>query len=186
MGGLRQNLLLGVLAALLLAWFWAPSLDNPLDQRPAGTDQPRVTTYLTDSRSLTYDESGQLIEILAAERVAYRELEDISELTEPRYYAHDGNDRSWSLVARRGTLRHAPEILMLRRDIVLTNDQSGGTLSTESMNLHLRRRTALSMVPVTLRWDGNQTTAEGMRADLVAEVIQLEPNVESLYVPSGR
>lgn len=183
---LRQNLLLGILALLLLAWFWTPSLDNPLDQSAADIDQPEVTTYLVDSRSHVYDESGQLIEILAAERVAHRDPENISELTEPRYYAHDGDNRSWSLVARQGTLRHATEVLLLRRDVLLTNDQSGGTLSTHSMNLHLKRRTALSMVPVMVRWGDNWIRANGMHVDLAAEVIQLEPNVESLYVSTTR
>lgn len=186
MGGLRQNLLLALLALLLLAWFWAPNLDTPLDQRAAARQQPSVTTYLTDSRSQAYNEAGQLVEILAAERIAYRDVDDTSELSQPRYYAHDGDDRSWSLVAQRGTLRHATEILSLNQDILLTNDQSGGTLATRALTLNLRSKTATSMVPVTFTQANNRVTADGMRADLTAQVIHLEPNVESLYVPPGQ
>jgi len=186
MGSQRQNMLLGILALLLLAWFWSPDLDNPLDQRPPAARDPVVSSYLTDSRSHTHDESGQLVEILAAQRVEHLERENLSEFIQPRYYAHDGHDRSWSLSAHHGTLRHEEEVMALRESIILTNDQSGGTLTTQALDLDLRERIATSQEPVTIRWADNQVTADGMRANLTTEVIRLEPNVESLYVPAGR
>lgn len=184
MGNLRQNLLLGTLTLVLMAWFWMPSLDNPLDPGQPAIDAATVSTYVTDSRRRAYDETGQLAEILEATRVEHRDDTDVAELDQPRYYAHHGDNRSWSLRAQQGTLQHDSGVLLLRRDVLLKNDQSGGTLSASAMRLNLRSRLAVSWVPVTIRWNGNNITADGMQADLVAETIQLEPNVESLYVPT--
>jgi LPS export ABC transporter protein LptC len=83
-------------------------------------------------------------------------------------------------------MRHGPQTLFLRRDVQLVNDQTGARLETRAMTLNLRRKTAVSRVPVTISQGENQTRANGMVADLNLEQIRLQPNVESIYVPPPR
>jgi LPS export ABC transporter protein LptC len=122
---------------------------------------------------------------MEAARIEHFSREDVSDLEQPSFYSHDGNNRTWSASAERGRLKHRTSVLILRRDVVLSNDQSGGTLRAEAMTLDLRLRTARSKVPVTAQLGSDVLRADGMFADLANETILLQPNVEGIYVPTG-
>ncbi len=185
MGGGKRTLLLAVVLAALAGWYWSLVGEGTIERALPQGDAELVQTYLVNTRSLTFAEDGALAEVMEASRIEHFSREDVSELQRPRFYSHDGNNRTWSAVADRGRLKHRTSILILRRDVVLSNDQSGGTLQTEAMTLNLRLRTARSTVLVTAEMDGNVLRANGMFADLAKETILLQPDVEGIYVPPG-
>lgn len=183
-GRRKTALLAAVLAALAVLWYWSLLGDGAIERSLVRGDKAPVQTYLVNTRSMAYAEDGVLAEVMEASRIEHYGREDVSELQQPRVYSHDGNNRTWSAMADRGRLKHQTNILILRRDVKLSNDQSGGSLQAEAMTLNLNLRTATSRVAVTAQLDGNILRADGMFADLANETILLQPNVEGTYVPT--
>lgn len=168
--------------ALFASFYWRPGGDPDADPDTVRRQMTLPRTYLEEVRSWQYDVDGDLKEVMEADRAEYFARRDASELQQPRFYSHDGNDRTWSASAERGTLRHRPGIVKLRRNVRLVNDQTGGTLATQAMTLNTRENTARSLVPVTITQNGSILRADGMTADLNSERIVMSPNVESTYV----
>ncbi len=185
MGGNRRTWLLATVLAVLSAWYWTLVGDGGIDRTTRGKEAEVVQTYLVNTRSLSFAEDGALAEVMEAARIEHFAGDDVSSLYQPRFYSHDGNNRTWAATADQGRLKHRTSVLILRRNVVLSNDQSGGTLQAQAMTLNLRLRTARSKVPVTAELDGNILRADGMFANLAKETILLQPNVEGTYVPTG-
>jgi lipopolysaccharide export system protein LptC len=185
MGAGKRAWLLGAALIALAVWYWSLVGGGAIDRSPLHGDVELAQTYLVNTRSMTFAEDGTLAEVMEAARIEHFAGEDVSELQQPRFYSHDNNNRTWSASADQGTLTHRNSVLILRRQVLLGNDQSGATLETQAMALDLRRRTATSHVPVTAQMGGNILRADGMFADLTNETILLQPNVEGTYVPTG-
>lgn len=185
MGASKRTWLLAAILASLATWYWTLIGDSVIDRPVLRADAELVQTYLVNARSLSFAEDGALTEVMEAVRIEHFSGEDVSELEQPSFYSHDGNNRTWSASAERGRLKHRTSVLILRRNVVLSNDQSGGTLQAEAMTLNLRLRTARSKVAVTAQLGDNILRADGMFADLAKETILLQPNVEGIYVPTG-
>ena len=180
----RPFLSLLLLAALTaaLAYYWNPDAILELSN-PVGKDF-LAKTYLINTRTLSYDENGSLTEILEASEVRDIPAKKRSNIIAPRYYSHNGDDQTWSVVADRGHFLHTRELLFLEGNVTLTNDQNGGYLKTEAMQLNLNSKMATSTVPVTITQGLSTIKAKGMVADLNREKIRMMPDVESIYVPA--
>lgn len=185
MSSSKRTWLLAAILASLAAWYWTLIGDGVIDRLPPRADADLVQTYLVNARSMSFAEDGALAEVMEAARIEHFSQEDVSELEQPNFYSHDGNNRTWSASAEKGRLEHGASVLTLRRDVVLSNDQSGGTLQAEAMILDLKLRTAKSEVPVTAQLGDDVLRADGMFADLANETVLLQPNVEGTYVPTG-
>lgn len=185
MGSGKRAWLLAVILTFLAAWYWTLVGDGVIDRPAPQADAELVQTYLINTRSVSFAEDGALAEVMEASRIEHFDGEDVSEIDQPGFYSHDGNNRTWSASAESGRLQHASSVLFLQRNVVLSNDQSGGTLQSEAMTLNLRLRTAESKVTVTAKLGDNVLRADGMFANLVDETILLKPNVEGTYVPTG-
>ncbi len=180
----RTGLILSLLVAgafLALLFLDPDRLLLPQQEPDAGLRAP-PDAYLEQVRSISYDRDGNLEEIREADRLDQFDRRNEALLVSPRYYSHNGNDKTWSAVARRGRYLPKRQELILIDDVVLTNDASGGTLRTRRMTIDLRRKTARSATPVEITQDLDRTLADGMFADLRTERVELEPNVESVYV----
>ena len=178
---LLSVLLLVVLAGALV-YYWGPDGDLAFEKSAQHRALPK--TYLVNTRTITYDEKGSLTEILEASDVRYFPNKKRSFITEPRYYAHNGNNRTWSVTSDRARFLDKVEILFLEGNVVLTDDQNGGHLMTEAMQISLRKKIATSDKPVTFTQGLNITTANGMVADMNKEQLRLMPDVESIYAPA--
>ena len=181
----KRPWLLAVALVGVAAWYLGFTGGGPLERRPVAQPADIVQTYLLNSRSLTYAENGSLTQVMEAARVEHLADTQVSDLVQPRFYSHDGDDQTWSASAARGRLKHRTSVLILRDDVVLTDDKAGGVLETRAMTLHLQQRRAKSEVPVTLTQGNNVLTADGMYADLKHQTIRLTPGVEGIYVPEG-
>ncbi len=177
-------LFLALVLALLASYYWRPGGNPMADADVVKRQMALAQTYLEEPRSWSYNEAGVLTEVLEAQRAEYFARRDVSELEQPRLYSHDGNDRTWSAQAEWGRLKHRPNTLTLRRQVLLNNDQTGAELATRIMTIDMNRRTATARVPVTVTEGDNRIRAEGMVAYLDEERVEMGPNVESTYVPS--
>lgn len=174
-------LLLTALAAAL-AYYWDPQ--SVLEFNESDRQEYLAKKYLINTRTLNYNEQGSLTEIVEASAVRQFPKQKHSLIIAPRYYSHNGNNKTWSVTSDRGRFVEKKEILFLEGNVILTNDQNGGRLNTETMQINLKEKIATSKVPVTITHELSTTSASGMVADLNKEQIRLMPDVESIYAPA--
>lgn len=178
--------LLQILFALSLVlaanYYWDPSPARTLDPETRERQQALPRTYIETARTWSFDEQGNLSDIVEAQRVEQFPQRRLSNITEPRFYSHSENDKTWSASATRGSYFDGAERLVLRNNVVLTHDQSGTTMNTHALDIYLESRTAQSKRKVIITRGQNRTTADGLLADLDRETLKLKPNVESIYV----
>ena len=178
--------LLQILFALTLVlaanYYWDPNPARTPDADTSARQQALPRTYIATARTWSFDEKGNLIDIVEARKVEQFPQRNQSRLTEPRFYAHSENDKTWSASAKRGLFLHGAERLVLRNKVVLTHDQTGTRMDSNTLDIYLKTRTAESERKVIITRDQNRTTADGLLADLDRETLELKPNVESIYV----
>jgi LPS export ABC transporter protein LptC len=178
--------LLQVLLALTLVlaanYYWDPSPARTTDADTSARQQALPRTYINTARTWSFDDQGKLSDIVEAEKVEQFPQHNQSTMTEPRFYSHSENNKTWSASARQGRFLHSSERLMLRSDVVLTHDQTGTTMNSAALDIYLKTRTAESGKPVVITSGQNRTTADGLQANLDRETLELKPNVESIYV----
>ena len=138
-------------------------------------------TYLETIRAWTFDEQGFLTDIIEANDLEQFPRRNLSLISEPRYYAHSGDDKSWSASAERGRGDDKDNLLLLRKRVVLIHDQSGTRLDTHALDIDLDEQVATSNRKVTVVQGNNRTTADGIEVRMNDETLLLKPNVESIY-----
>ena len=176
------QILLAIALALAATYYWDPSTAPTVDQDTSARQQALPRTYLQSTRSWSYDEQGNLTDILEASNVERFPQRNESLITAPRFYSHSGDDRTWSATAEHGRFLHNPRRLLLSQDVVLEHDQTGTRMDSSTLDIRMKTKTARSKSNVTITQGNNRTVADGMIARLDKETITLGPNVESIYV----
>ncbi len=176
------QLLLAITLILAASYFWESTtgLKPDPDSRAGHRELPQ--TYLEQTSTWAYSEQGvltQILEAAAAENFAHS---DETVMHAPRFYAHNGDNKTWSASAADGRFNHGPGKLLLTSEVTLSHDQSGGRLETGEMTIDVKNKIATSDKPVTIVQGPHVTHADGMVAHLEEETILLSPNVESTYV----
>lgn len=178
--------LLQVLFALALVlaanYYWDPSTGQTPDAGTSQRQQDLPRTYIKNARTWSFDEEGNLSDIVEALLIEQFPQRKQSNITEPRFYSHSEDDKTWSASAKRGVFVHSKERLVLRDSVVLNHDQTGTRMNSNALDIYLKTRTAESKRKVIITRGQSRTTADGMVANLDQETIRLKPNVESIYV----
>lgn len=169
-----------LLAAQLL---WDPRPGSVPDEDTSRRQDKLPKAYIEQVQTWSFDQSGDLNDMLEAQRVEQFGRGDYSMLVEPRLYAHSKAGKTWSASAERGRYQHQQEELLLRRNVILSHDQTGTRMRTSALDVQFEARTASSNRPVTIVQRDNRTTADGLVVDLEQETVLLKPNVETLYAP---
>ena len=177
------QVLLAIALVLAANYYWSPLPSQSPDPQAMKRQGELPQTYIEHTRAWSFDDSGELTDILEADRVEQFQQGSVSLLTKPRFYAHSGNDKTWSAVADRGRFETHRERLLLRKKVVLIHDQTGTRMDTHALDIEVDDKIATSQKPVTLTQGDNRTTAEGLIANLNDETFILKANVESIYEP---
>jgi len=176
------QLLFALALVLAASYYWEPGRNQEADPETTARRAQLPQTYLYVARSWDYSEEGHLANILEASRAEYFTHNNQTLLQTPRFYAHNGDDKTWSALAARGRFRNDLGKLLLEENVSLLHDQTGAHLETSQMLINVKKKIATSLKPVTITQGLNRTVANGMKADLDREQILLAPNVESTYV----
>lgn len=176
------TVLLAIVLGVSAVFYWNQGVLTESKQKDGGGQSAVPGVYLKTTRSWTYNEHGALTNILEADSVVQYPQREESLLHAPRFYAHSGDDKTWSVTADSGQFQHHLENLHLQDNVVLTHDQTGSRLLTTAMDINLQEKTATSKQQVTITDGPNNTQAYGMIAYLETEEILLTPDVESIYV----
>ena len=178
---LPLQILLAITLLVAAGHFWKPQTAKNPDAETAHRQQELPQTYLETIRAWTFDEQGLLTDIIEADDLEQFPRRKLSLISQPRYYAHSGDDKSWSASAERGRGDDEDNLLLLRKRVVLIHDQSGTRLDTQALDIDLDNQIAASNRKVTVVQGSNRTTADGIEVRLNDETLLLKPNVESIY-----
>lgn len=181
---LPLQILLAITLVLAANYYWNPETAESPDEHTSFRQQELPQTYLETVRAWTFDEEGKLTDIIEADRLEQFPRRNLSLITQPRFYAHSGDDRSWSATADRGRGDNNVERLLLRKNVVLTHDQSGTRMNTHALDIELDSKVASSEKKVTVVQGNNSTIADGMVVRMEDEIIIMKPNVETVYAPA--
>lgn len=177
------QVLLALTLLLAVNLLWDPRPGSVPDEETSRRQDALPKTYIEEVQTWSFDENGALNDMLEAKRVDQFSRGNYSMIVEPRLYSHSENDRTWSVSADRGRYQHSEEQLLLRRNVILSHDQTGTRMSTHALDIQMEERTARGNRRVTIVQGDNRTTADGLLVDLDQETVLLTPNVETLYVP---
>jgi len=178
---LPLQILLAITLLVAAGYFWRPQTAGTADVQTSQRQRELPQTYLQTVRAWSFNEEGLLTDIVEAEQLEQFPRRELTLITQPRFYAHSGDDKTWSASAERGRGDEKRERLLLRKDVVLIHDQSGTRLNTNALDIDLNRQIASSNRKVTVVQGNNRTVADGIEVRMEDETIVMKPNVESIY-----
>ncbi len=179
---LQALLAMGLL--LLASYYWGPGSIGDADRASGERRKNLPNSYMDTVRSLSFTDNGQLADVLEALHVEQFGKHGYALLTQPRFYSHSRDNRTWSASADRGRYEEGRQRLLLRQHVVLDHDQTRTHMETPSLDIQLDTSVASTRSEVRINQGENRTRASGMIARLGEETIALGPNVESTYVMS--
>ncbi|TDG14767.1 LPS export ABC transporter periplasmic protein LptC [Seongchinamella unica] len=178
---LPLQILLAITLLVAAGYFWRPQTAGTPDVQTTQRQRELPQTYLQRVRAWSFDEQGRLTDIVEAKQLEQFPRRNLSLISQPRYYAHSGDDKTWSASAARGRGDDRRNRLLLRKDVVLVHDQSGTRLDTHALDIDLDQQVATSDRRVTVVQGNNRTVADGIEVRMEDETIIMKPNVESIY-----
>lgn len=143
--------------------------------------------YLRDATVTEYGVDGKVrleVAVRSATEDPARKVVDL-EAVAVNYFP-DG-DRKWRLTAQRGQMAEGSEVVELEGDVTMTGAQrslpDSAVVRTERLTLDTSAQLARTDQPVTLGFGPYTLAARGLRADLKAETLQLESEVNGHFNP---
>ena len=95
--------------------------------------------------------------------------------------------RTWVMTASHGTLPPAGRVVLLSGDVRLQGSETGrgerATIRTERLRFEVDRSLAVTDDPVRVELAQHALTARGLEADLKADRVQLESEVNGRFTP---
>lgn len=153
-------------------------MDIASEERPAQRGY-----YLKDAVITDTDASGAARIRLAARRIEQNAGTNDVALSGVHvdYYAEQ--QRHWILTADRGRVPGGSETVTFAGDVVLrsADGEPAATVRTESLAVDMSRDIASTVDPVAILVSGHTLHAQGLRADLKAETLQLESAVHGTF-----
>lgn len=174
-----QTVVLCVIAAI--AWQFYDDID--IGDAPAEPAADVLQTYLQQSETVRFDQSGQAMDSVGADEIRYFTGRTRGELTEARISRTLAINESWSASAQRGTVDQDSQTVVLTGKVILNHDSNDIQLTTEQLNLDLVKDIAHTDVLVTLAHHGATTQSEGLTADLQQQTFHFMKKVTSVYAP---
>ena len=179
-------LLLLALVALGFVVFRLTGDDSGLAGDTTRTAQ-QTGYYLRDATVTEYGVDGKVrleVAIRSATEDPARKVVDLE--TVAVNYFPDG-DRSWRLTAQRGQMAEGSRVVELEGDVTMTGARRSlpdpAVLHTERLTLDTSAQLARTDEPVTLGFGPYALAARGLRADLKAETLRLESDVNGHFNP---
>lgn len=143
--------------------------------------------YLRDATVTEYGVDGKVrleVAVRSATEDPARKVVDL-EAVAVNYFP-DG-DRKWRLTAQRGQMAEGSEVVELEGDVTMTGAQrslpDSAVVRTERLTLDTSAQLARTDEPVTLGFGPYTLAARGLHADLKAETLQLESEVNGHFNP---
>lgn len=153
------------------------------------TAQHLPDAYATQVILLHVDSKGNLYDQLKTPLSIHYPLDDSISLTTPIFNLFLENKETWELSAKYGKLKENNDRLELWNNVKLTqkkgsNANVSSTLTTSTLNINLKEKTAETSAPVTITQANQVLNAVGLHADFNAKTIQLLSQVKGQLKPT--
>jgi LPS export ABC transporter protein LptC len=179
-------LLLLALVALIAVVLKLTGDDSGLAGYTAGPTQ-QTGYYLRDATVTEYGLDGKVrlqVAVRSATQDPARKIVDLEAVAVDYVPAAD---QRWHLTANRGQMDEGSEIVELEGDVTMTGTRSSlpepAIVRTQRLTLDTSAQLARTAEPVTLGFGPYAIAATGLRADLKAETLQLESEVNGRFNP---
>lgn len=176
----RRMLTVAAIAGLATAWLHLYTSQTDTT-RPGLSAEPDI--YIENPVWVQFDSQGELSRQLRADRLEQWHDEPDARLREPRLTLLDSRQQAWNANARKGRISETLAALVLERGVELAREpQPGGlVLRTEQLRIADRGNLVETNQPVVLKSGNWQVSAEGFRAELGNQQLELIGNVRGIH-----
>lgn len=175
---------LGVLLCAVLSFWLLQNLettDRAMKRSPA--HEPDY--YLENMVRRTTGESGELMNVLTAERVTHFPDDDSTELASPHLEIYNGATEPWHVIAERGWINSGNDVVLLHGEVEIWRLGADGGRTYQVLTTELRvlprEQYAETDNPTIIVGPSTVTHAIGMRANLAHDRLELINRVRSRY-----
>ncbi|MFZ0219206.1 MAG: LPS export ABC transporter periplasmic protein LptC [Candidatus Aquirickettsiella sp.] len=173
---------------LLGTWYTWLQLTRPVNSAITG-NQPDA--FATKVIVYHIDKSGNLYDQLSTPLSVHYPLDDSITLATPIFTLFLKNKESWQLSARYGRLKEGKDLLQLWNNVKLEQKQghykkSISTLTTSTLDIHLKEKTAETSAPVTITQINQEIHAVGLHANFNTKTIRLLSQVKGQLKPEKK
>lgn len=178
-----------IVALLAGAWLFLAFWKSPAefffgDPIPRTEAIPGADSYMENTVTTKFDETGVQAYVLRAATGLYYSDEDRFELTDPHLVARrDGDISPWQLTAKRAKTARGGENVRLSGDVHAWQDSGNerDEFFTQRLTFNPDNNTAETVSPVKLVHPHGVTRAVGLNADFTARVYRLLSRVRGQY-----
>lgn len=146
---------------------------------------PKATSYMTNSTTRKFSESGVEIFTLHTERGQFFQREDVFVMAQPRMQSNSEtpDQAPWHMMADEGEIFSRGAHIVLSGNVEAWQVAPAGRtdLKTDQLAYYSETKHVETDRKVTLRSPGSHITGIGLTADLEREVFQLLANVKSKH-----
>jgi lipopolysaccharide export system protein LptC len=182
---LQGPVVLVFLVGLAVGSWWLANRGRDADAPTSTSRVGQPGYYLKDATLEQTDETGRIeLRVHAADAVQDPVTRNVQADTLRVDYLLDA-PRTWVMTARSGTLPPDGRKVFLAGDVILTGRTGTATppavVHTEHMQLDVDASIATTKDPVRIEMGPQSIRARGLRADLKADRLRLESNVNGRY-----
>ena len=183
-------IIVGTVTTIVLAFnYWQPKLQF---NNQKTTELSDADYYFKDVNIKQFNEEGQLLNQLKAEKMEHFKTTDTSTFISPKilFVSHSGE--AWQIESSSGRLQHQLNLFKLENDTIIFQSPSLLNESTANKNiiraqdllLDLTKKTAATDGSVSIQTERSITHANGMFAEFGLQKIALIADVETQGLPN--
>lgn len=180
----RYILVALMLGALAFSYFYEPSLDSLPVPRGSEESSQALDFYIRDLETRSFNTDGThtntLSSILATQQDGQKEI-----LLEQPVMLIALHLAPWTAHAEKGTSSADQKKISLQNDVLLSRTDGVADVKTGILVFDSQAERAYTESPVEILARGSRTTADGVSIDLNREIIHLNNNVRTYYVPEA-
>ncbi|MDQ8039147.1 MAG: LPS export ABC transporter periplasmic protein LptC [Rickettsiella sp.] len=173
---------------LLGTWYTWQQITRPVNKFTA---RHLPDAYATEVIIFHTDIEGNLYDQLKTPLSVHYPLDDSISLSKPLFNLFLKNNESWELSAHYGKLKENNNLLHLWDNVTLKqkkglNTFPSSTLTTSTLNVNLKEKTAETSAPVAIIQENQVIHAVGLHADFNTKTIKLLSQVKGQLKPTKK
>lgn len=179
-------LLLVVLLGVTILWHqdYLPDSDFAVSTDLQPKSERKVVLHISQLERRHFDINGKpSSQIFTKQAQQYSDDTEHLYLDKPLFFVGSDADTQWQGSADKAKLNTDTETSLLIEHVKLNQLQSSTTIEAQSLEINNQQKIATTTDPVTIYDDHSKTTATGMLAKLQEQIIDLQNNVHTVYLP---
>ncbi len=177
------RVLISVIFVAVMVWLWQPFLTEQNNAQPTGDTTIVRPDYTAKALKQTFfNLNGQITHKVSADNMELYQTLGFTHFDKPTFTLYEDGE-SWQVQATTATL-YENRTLILEKDVVATNLDQGALIDrieASVITIDIDAQTMRSDQPVTLTGPGILVQGQGLRADIIADTIELIKHTRTQY-----